>query len=310
MTLRHILRATLLPAALALLAACAAQPPAPPPPPAPAPVPEEPPPPVDPEEAERAARASMQAIVDAPVMAHGLLPDARPDRYPALPLLADEADGYGRLAPWLLRGEPYRIETLPLGRRQVGTASWYGQRFHGRRTASGEIFDMRKLTAAHMTLPLPSHVRVTNLGNGRSVIVRVNDRGPFHSSRIIDLSREAARQLDIHGLARVRIESVEQGRSGYHRAGRELPDQTVHAVLIGNFSDSHVAHALQSRLMTQLPAGVPISIRREPGPVLAERVEVGPLVSRAEAELLIRGLRAIRVDIATDQPRLTPYRLE
>ena len=122
--------------------------------------------------------------------------------------------------------------------------------------------------------------------------------------------REAARQLDIHGLARVRIESVEQGRSGYHRAGRELPDQTVHAVLIGNFSDSHVAHALQSRLMTQLPAGVPISIRREPGPVLAERVEVGPLVSRAEAELLIRGLRAIRVDIATDQPRLTPYRLE
>jgi rare lipoprotein A len=90
---------------------------------------------------------------------------------------------------------------------KVGVASWYGQQFHGRLTANGEIFDMDRMSAAHTTLPLPSMVEVTNLENGRSVVVRVNDRGPFVGDRIIDMSREAARQLDFErqGTARVRV---------------------------------------------------------------------------------------------------------
>ena len=94
---------------------------------------------------------------------------------------------------------------------QVGTASWYGRYFHGRPTASGEPYDMFSLTAAHRTLKLGTWVRVTNLRNGRSVLVRINDRGPVPESRIIDLSYEAATLLDFraHGLAKVRVDVVE-----------------------------------------------------------------------------------------------------
>ena len=90
---------------------------------------------------------------------------------------------------------------------KVGIASWYGSQFHGRMTANGEIFDMNRLSAAHTTLPLPSMVEVTNLENGRSITVRVNDRGPFVGDRIIDMSREAARQLGFEqqGIAKVRV---------------------------------------------------------------------------------------------------------
>ena len=93
---------------------------------------------------------------------------------------------------------------------QVGNASWYGKKFHGRTTASGEDFDMFELTAAHRQLPLGTYVRVTNLRNGKSVIVRVNDRGPYIQGRIMDLSYSAARMLDFHaGVERVRLDIVE-----------------------------------------------------------------------------------------------------
>ena len=99
----------------------------------------------------------------------------------------------------------------------VGLASWYGERFQGRPTASGEPFDMRALTAAHRTLPFGTRVRVTHLENGRSVVVRVNDRGPFVEGRIIDLSRAAAEEIDMveEGTARVRVE-VLSTPSGEH----------------------------------------------------------------------------------------------
>jgi rare lipoprotein A len=92
----------------------------------------------------------------------------------------------------------------------VGVASWYGEDFHGRATANGEVFDMNAISAAHPTLPMPCYVRVSNLANGRSVIVRVNDRGPFHGNRVIDVSIRAAQLLDFHqvGLARVRVDYV------------------------------------------------------------------------------------------------------
>ena len=93
---------------------------------------------------------------------------------------------------------------------QRGRASWYGRDFHGRRTASGERFDMNALTAAHRTLPLSSYVRVTNIKNKKSVIVRINDRGPFHTGRIIDLSRAAAKALGMQhsGTGRVEIHGL------------------------------------------------------------------------------------------------------
>ena len=94
--------------------------------------------------------------------------------------------------------------------RKVGAASWYGDAFHGRLTANGEIYDMTHLTAAHPTMPLPSYARVTNKKNGSSIIVRVNDRGPYHSGRIIDLSKRAAELLDYthSGTAKVEVEYV------------------------------------------------------------------------------------------------------
>jgi len=111
--------------------------------------------------------------------------------------------------PYMVGGRTYVPQEDP-NYRAEGLASWYGDDFHGRETANGEIFDMHGISAAHPTLPLPSYVRVTNLGNGRSLIVRVNDRGPYHSDRIIDLSAKAARLLDFHGdgIARVRVEYV------------------------------------------------------------------------------------------------------
>jgi rare lipoprotein A len=113
-------------------------------------------------------------------------------------------------------GKPYTIagrEYVPqedINYSAVGMASWYGDDFHGRYTANGEIFDMNSISAAHPTLPLPCYARVTNLANGRSLIVRVNDRGPYHGNRLIDLSVKASRLLDFHGdgLARVRVEYV------------------------------------------------------------------------------------------------------
>ena len=98
--------------------------------------------------------------------------------------------------------------------RQRGVASWYGRKFHGRRTSSGERYDMYAMTAAHTVLPIPSYARVTHLGNGRSVIVRINDRGPFHADRIIDLSYAAAHKLGIvnAGSARVEVETILAGK--------------------------------------------------------------------------------------------------
>ena len=115
--------------------------------------------------------------------------------------------------PYKVAGKWYRPRENPKY-RAVGIASWYGSAFHGRKTANGEIYDMSALTAAHPTLPLPSYVRVTNLHNNRSVIVRVNDRGPFAHGRIIDLSQRAAELLDYkkRGTAKVRVEYVGKAR--------------------------------------------------------------------------------------------------
>ena len=111
--------------------------------------------------------------------------------------------------PYTVAGRMY-VPEEDIHYRAEGMASWYGDDFHGRQTANGEIFDMTALTAAHPTLPMPCYVRVTNIRNGKSLILRVNDRGPYHGNRLIDVSTRAAKLLEFdgYGVARVRVEYV------------------------------------------------------------------------------------------------------
>lgn len=133
----------------------------------------------------------------------------------ASPRLYNEGDvipkGGGRRytgKPYVVAGQTYVPKEDPRGYVREGLASWYGSAFHGRMTANGEVFDRHSIAAAHPTLPLPSYARVTNLDNGASMIVRVNDRGPYHAGRVMDVSEEAAEALGFHrrGTARVRVE--------------------------------------------------------------------------------------------------------
>ena len=114
----------------------------------------------------------------------------------------------------MVKGKRYFVKSEATGHEEMGTASWYGKRFHGRRTSSGERYDMHAMTAAHKNLPISSLIQVTNLDNGLSTLVRVNDRGPFHGNRVLDLSYAAASQLNMvdKGSAKVTIQVVEPGR--------------------------------------------------------------------------------------------------
>lgn len=117
----------------------------------------------------------------------------------------------GNMRSYVVRGKRYYTKTSSRNHVERGLASWYGRKFHGRRTSSGERYDMHQMTAAHKTLPLPTYARVTNLDNGRSTVVRVNDRGPFVHNRVIDLSYAAAKRLDMvkAGVARVEVRSID-----------------------------------------------------------------------------------------------------
>ena len=152
-------------------------------------------------------------------------PDFRRDRPPTNPSdvdldtisdavpVAEPRARYGNMAQYEAMGRTYRTLSTSVGYQAEGTASWYGEEFHGRRTSSGEPYDMYAMTAAHPTLPLPTYVEVVNLDNGRRVVVRVNDRGPFHADRIIDVSYAAAHRLAMigRGTARVRIRALQPG---------------------------------------------------------------------------------------------------
>ncbi|NMK47368.1 septal ring lytic transglycosylase RlpA family protein, partial [Achromobacter sp. Bel] len=142
-------------------------------------------------------------------------PDANPpsnlDQVPdAVPRIEPYASGANR--PYVVFGQRYVPDTSGQPYKQRGTASWYGKKFHGNSTSIGESYDMYAMTAAHTTLPIPSYARVTSLVNGKTIVVRVNDRGPFHSDRIMDLSYVAAYKLGIigPGSGQVIVESIPQ----------------------------------------------------------------------------------------------------
>ena len=118
--------------------------------------------------------------------------------------------GAGNRSPYTVLGRTYTVLPTEEGYSERGVASWYGEKFHGHKTSNGETFDMYKVSAAHKSLPIPSFLRVTNLDNNRSIVVRVNDRGPFHGDRIVDLSYAAAVKLGYadSGTARVQLEAI------------------------------------------------------------------------------------------------------
>ena len=181
-------------------------------------------------------------------------------------------------SPYVVFGKRYEVLDTAAGYRREGKASWYGRKFHGRRTSSGEPYDMYKLTAAHRSLPIPTYVRVVNLDNGRRVIVRVNDRGPFHPERIIDLSYAAAVKLGFQdqGIANVRVESVRPAESE-----TPAPNSKRFFVYAGPFQDLGDADAIHAEVSAL--AHTPTDVVRWNG---ALRVRVGPLATRAAAERL------------------------
>ncbi len=164
---------------------------------------------------------------------------------------------------------------------EEGIASWYGIPYHGRRTASGEIYDMYKMTAAHRTLPFGTQVRVHDLDNGRDVTVRINDRGPFVEGRIIDLSKAAAQAMGMPGLARVRLEIVGLG---------ETPEAPVFAVQVGAFRDPANAGRLKSLIEARY---APVEIQSfDRGDGMFYRVRVGHENSEAAAQELAARIRS------------------
>lgn len=153
-------------------------------------------------------------------------PTTRVDRTEKVIPRAEPKSKYGNPTSYVVFGRRYYVLPSAKGYIEQGIASWYGTKFHGRRTSSGETYDMYAMTAAHKTLPLPTYARVTNKRNGRSIIVRINDRGPFHKNRIIDLSYAAATKLGIvtRGTGLVEVRAIDPLRYKDKKTASTLVD--------------------------------------------------------------------------------------
>ncbi|BBB25020.1 septal ring lytic transglycosylase RlpA family protein [Amphritea japonica] len=210
----------------------------------------------------------------------------------------------GNKSPYTVLGKSYYVMSSSVGYKARGVASWYGKKFHGHKTSNGETYNMYAMSAAHKSLPLPSYVQVTNLSNGRKVIVRVNDRGPFHGGRVIDLSYAAASKLDMlgSGTAKVEVEAIDPASwSGSSKAVvRALPAPVSAAPVsggsaaprylqVGAFSLESTASEAVNQLKTMLPG---YQLRIVPLPLKDRtlyRVQVGPVQLNANlAELVSR----------------------
>ena len=224
------------------------------------------------------------------------LPDV--DAIPEPEVKAETRSIYGNRSPYQVLGQTYRVIDDPSQYDEVGLASFYGNKFHGRRTSNLEVYDMYAFSAAHKTLPLPSFARVTNLANGKSVIVRVNDRGPFHEGRIIDLSYAAAVKLGVDraGTARVEVKGLSAGENA-----REPYDAIA---------------ARPAPAPTELPPGVrvatgrPTAVSIAPAPTAIDRLLSGlPIASANASERPPQAPPAAAV-IAPVNPRPTGERFD
>lgn len=224
----------------------------------------------------------------------------------AVPRVEPRSPG-GNKSPYTVLGKTYHVLADSKGFVQRGTSSWYGRKFHGRRTSNGEIYNMYGMTAAHKNLPIPTYLQVTNLDNGRQVVVRVNDRGPFHGDRIIDLSYSAAKKLGFasKGTARVElvaidpskpyISSVDLTAPSKAEEGAvkpeipnpyKLPDNTY--LQAGAFSTEKRAKQYQQQLLALTEFPVRIAPLARQGSTLY-RVKVGPIADNFK----LQGLRKL-----------------
>lgn len=209
---------------------------------------------------------------------------------------------YGNRSPYTVLGQTYHVLPSADGYRERGIASWYGTKFHGRATSSLEPYDMYRFSAAHKALPLPSFARVTNLENGRSVIVRVNDRGPFHGDRLIDLSYAAAVKLGVHikGTARVEVAAIDPGErssappspAAASSPEPPLPIGTQTWLQVGSFAERDNAR----RVLQQLRSGGVDASRMVRVRVAGQRVwrvRAGPLHDESAERSLRERLRTL-----------------
>lgn len=214
---------------------------------------------------------------DGPPAYAGPDPSSVPDAVPRIEPLSKIGN-----ASYRVNGVRYVPMKSARGYKENGTASWYGRKFHGRRTSSGETYDMYAMTAAHKTLPLPTYVQVKNLDNGVNVVLRVNDRGPFLGGRLIDLSYMAARKLGMaaSGTARVEVTAVKDHSASAPVANVSLTQRNNRLVYAqaGSFRLLGNAHALRERLTHQGISRVNVSPTRVDN-TLYYRVWVGPLRS-------------------------------
>lgn len=213
---------------------------------------------------------------------------------------------YGNKSPYTVRGQTYRVLPSARGYDERGIASFYGNKFHGYKTSSLETYDMYAFSAASTTLPLPSYARVTNLETGKSVIVRVNDRGPFHDNRLIDLSYAAAVKIGIwpKGTGLVEVRGIDPGQPL-----QELPPPAVVTgghpgiyLQVGAFADADNADRLAQRLRQANLGAVQVSAAVINGKQV-RRVRVGPLASVDRADQVsarIEGMGLPRPQVAVD----------
>lgn len=226
---------------------------------------------------------------------------------------------YGNKSPYTVLGHTYRVLRTAKGYDERGIASFYGNKFHGYKTSNLENYDMYKFSAAHKTLPLPSYARVTNLANGKSVIVRINDRGPFHDNRLIDLSYAAAVKIGIWpkgtGLVEVRaidpshpertppaaavvngqVKPAAPAANGEPVAGAPVPvlgNKPSIYLQVGAFSDASNAERLAERLRAANLGNVQV-IQVQSGGRTVRRVRVGPLPDAEQADAIARQIEAL-----------------
>ena len=197
--------------------------------------------------------------------------------------------GAGNRSPYTVLGKSYEVMPTEEGYNERGVASWYGEKFHGHKTSNGEVFDMFLASAAHKSLPIPSFLRVTNLDNNRSIVVRVNDRGPFHGDRVIDLSYAAAVKLGYadRGTARVQLESIvatgvsrDRGVRGANSAGNatlRVSSADSKYLQVGAFSDLSAAQEITSRVEEITSLRVFIRTVNTSKNRILHRVRVGPI---------------------------------
>jgi rare lipoprotein A len=206
----------------------------------------------------------------------------------------------GNMASYRVFGKRYYTLRTSRNYDQIGVASWYGTQFHRHSTSSGEPYNMLAMTAAHKTLPLPTYVEVTNLQNNRTIIVKVNDRGPFEANRLIDLSYVAAKKLGMlgHGTTRVRVKAINPrtaDRQMYFAKKSQPVDASTHFVYfqVGTFHNKLRAQKLKHRLGNLVHA--PISVSRSRSGASIYRVQIGPIKDLATEYRITHRLRNLGI---------------